>query len=60
MNKVLIIYFQVAWMIEWFSLDINNNNIFNTKITPIVLLGNDLGKLWNNWLILDENYVVMR
>ena len=22
--------------------------IFNTKITPIVLLGNDLGQLWNN------------
>ena len=23
-------------------------NIFNTKITPIVLLGDDLGRLWNN------------
>ena len=23
-------------------------NKFNTKITPIVLLGNDLGQLWNN------------
>ena len=23
-------------------------NIFNTKITPIVLLRNDLGRLWNN------------
>ena len=23
-------------------------NIFNTKITPIVLLGNDLRQLWNN------------
>ena len=22
--------------------------IFNTKITPLVLLGNDLGQLWNN------------
>ncbi len=32
----------------FYNKNINNNNIFNTKITPIVLLGNDLGQLWNN------------
>ncbi len=27
---------------------INNNNIFNTKIKPRGLLGDDNGRLWNN------------